>query len=534
MLKALLKTRLQALFAQLFTFGRAGKKRSAGMKLLIALLAVYVIGSLGFSVGAMFDMLYVPYRDAGLRVLYHAMCTLTAFMMSFVGSVFLAQSTLYDAKDNDMLLSLPIRPGTILLSRTAVLLLFVFMFQQLILLPSAVVWLIHGPVSFSGILMYILTSLLLPLPALALSLLGGWLLAIITQRVKRKSLVTTLLSLLFLFAYFALFSQLPKYLSRLIASGEQIAQAFQKALFPAWHYGLAIAEGSLTSLLLFALTAILPLTLVLYVISRSYLRILTMKRGAPKAVYTAGPMKEGSLKAALLKKELRRFFSCPAYMLNSGLGLAFMLALPVLLLVNRGILDQLMAQTSLTGVAPETFTLLILTMITAMNMVSAPSVSLEGKALWILKSLPVSPMDALLGKVKAHLTICLPPVLLACAATALIQGAALPLALLMAALPALMTLMSGLLGVLLNLRFPKFDWTHEIEPVKQGIGTILTMLVSFLMVAGPAALYALVLKGNPGLVFFAALTAIFYAVVCGLLYLLLRRWGTKAFLDLNA
>ncbi len=514
MLKALLKTRLQALFAQLFTFGRAGRKRSAGMKLLIALLAVYVIGSLGFSVGAMFDLLYVPYRDAGLRVLYHAMCALAAFMMSFVGSVFLSQSMLYDARDNDLLLSLPIKPGMILLSRTAVLLLFVFVFQQLILLPSAAVWLLHGPASFTGVLMYLLTSLLLPLPALALSLLGGWLLAIITQRVRRKSLVVTLLSLLFLFAYFALFSQLPKYLSRLIAAGEQIAQAFRKALFPAWHYGLAVAEGNPGSLLLFALTAVLPLMLVLYVISRSYLRILTQKRGAPRAVYTGGPMKAGSLKTALLRKELQRFFSCPAYMLNSGLGLVFMLALPVLLLVNRSILDQLMAQISLTGAAPETFTLLILTMITALNMVSAPSVSLEGKALWILKSLPVSPMDALLSKVRAHLMICLPPVLLACVTTALIQGAALPLLLLMIALPSLMTLMSGLLGVLLNLRFPKFDWTHEIEPVKQGIGTILTMLASFLMVA--------------------ALTAIFYAAVCGLLYLLLRRWGTKAYLDLTA
>ncbi len=534
MLKALLRTRLQALFAQLFTFGRAGKKRPLGMKLLIALLAVYVIASLGFSVGAMFDMLYIPYRDAGLRVLYHAMCGMAAFMMSFVGSVFLAQSMLYDARDNDMLLSLPIKPGMILLSRTAVLLLFTFVFQQLILLPSAVVWLIHGPADPAGILMYLLTSLLLPLPSLALSLLGGWLLALVTSRVRRKSLVVTLLSLLFLLSYFAVFSQIPKYLNRLIASGEQIAQAFQKALFPAWHYGLAIAQGSLPSLALFALTAVLPLLIVLYAVSGSYLRILTMKRGAPKVAYTGGPMKEGSPKAALLKKELLRFVSCPAYMLNSGLGLVFMLALPVLLLVNRGVLEQLMAQTSLTGAAPEAFTLLILTMITALNMVSAPSVSLEGKALWILKSMPVSPIDALTAKVGAHLTVCLPPALLACAATALIQGAALPLALVMVALPALMTLMSGLTGVLLNLRFPKFDWTHEIEPVKQGVGTILTMLASFLMVAGPAALYALVLKDSLGLVYFGVLAALFYAAVCALLYLLLRRWGAKAFLDLKA
>lgn len=534
MLKALLVTRLQALFAQLFTFGRAGKKRSGWMKLLIALLVVYVIASLGFSVGMMFDMLYAPYRDAGLRVLYHAMCALAAFTMSFVGSVFLAQSMLYDAKDNEMLLALPIRPGMILLSRTSVLLLFVFVFQQLILLPSAVVWILHGPVDFSGILMYLLTSLLLPLPVLALSLLGGWLLALITSRVRRKSLVTMLLSLLFLLAYFIVFSQIPKYLNQLITSGEQIAQAFQKALFPVWHYGLAIAQGSLPSLALFALTAILPLLVTLYIVSGSYLRILTMKRGAPKAVYTGGPMKQGSLKAALLRKELLRFFTCPAYMLNSGLGLVFMLALPVLLLFSRGILDQLMAQTSLTGVAPETFTLLILTLITAMSMISAPSVSLEGKALWILKSMPVSPVDVLLGKVGAHLTICLPPVIVACIATALIQKASLPLALVMLALPALMTLMSGLTGVLLNLRFPKFDWTHEIEPVKQGVGTILTMLASFLMVAAPAALYALVLKDSLDLVFFAALTALFYAAVCGLLYLLLRRWGTRAFLDLTA
>ena len=51
-----------------------------------------------------------------------------------------------------------------------------------------------------------------------------------------------------------------------------------------------------------------------------------------------------------------------------------------------------------------------------MNLLTPPSVSLEGKTLWLLQSLPVTPWQALRAKLDLHLACTLPPAPLPCCA----------------------------------------------------------------------------------------------------------------------
>ena len=63
----------------------------------------------------MAEMLCVPFVDAGFSWLYFAVMGLMAIAVGIIGSVFSTYSTLYLAKDNDMLLAMPIKPRTYLL-----------------------------------------------------------------------------------------------------------------------------------------------------------------------------------------------------------------------------------------------------------------------------------------------------------------------------------------------------------------------------------------------------------------------------------
>jgi hypothetical protein len=45
----------------------------------------------------------------------------------------------------------------------------------------------------------------------------------------------------------------------------------------------------------------------------------------------------------------------------------------------------------------------------------------------------------------------------------------------------------------INLHFPKFDWINEIQPIKQGLATMLTMFGAAAIVAALVMLYALLL-----------------------------------------
>lgn len=534
MFKALLKSRLQGAFASMFTFGKAGKKRGPLKKALIALLVVYVVADIALVAGMLFNSLYSPFFDAGLSWLYFAIAALTAFFMSFISSIFLTQPMLFEPRDNELLLSLPVPPGLILLSRMTVLLIFTFVTQLLLLLPAAGVWFIYGPVSAKSILIFVLASLMLPLLSLSLASLAGWLLALVSSRIKRKTLVITLLSVTLLAAYFYAITQIESILGRLVENGAGIALAVRQTLFPAYHFGWAVAQTSWLSLLRFALCAFLPFLLVFALISRSYLHILTTKRGAARREYVNAPMNTRSPKSALLLKELRRFFSSSTYMLNGGMGLLFILAFPLVLLIKPDTLDSILAAFALTPDLVGAAAVLALCLMASLNMISAPSISLEGKSFWIIKSLPIAPKDILLIKAAAQLVLSVPVVVISSLLMILILRTSPLLSLMLFLLPLLLTVFNAFLGVTLNLRFPKLDWSHETEAIKQGASGVFTLLGGFLAVVAPTLIYIFFLRNIIGSIPVMAVTALLLAAAILLLYRHLTGRAQELFLSLGA
>ena len=533
MLKALVTIQLRAAFMMLFNPGKSSKKRKPLGKVLIVLAVIYILGALGFSLGYYLYAMFQAFHPAGLTWFYFSLTGITAFVFSFIGSIYLAQSTLFNAKDNELLLSMPIRPGFILLSRTCVLYLLALLFQAVVLVPALVVWLLLAPVSLSGILVFLLANVLLPLPTLALSILLGWLLAQVSSRLRHKNLLIILLSLLFLGAYFFGYGKLMGAMGNLLIQGQEMAKAVQSTLFPAYHYGLAIAQPSLMSLLLYSLCCLVPFALVLLIVKANYVKVLTTRRGAPKLAYKGGGMKEGSLMKALITKELRRFFSSPVYIMNSAIGLVFMVALPFILLFDQGTLVMLKTQFNLTDELIGAAAVLAISLLASSAFISAPSISLEGKSLWILQTLPVSPIQSLLAKAAAHVLICSLPI----AVSGILLGIILKLGvyqtLMSLLVPLLVSAFCALLGLELNLRFPKLDWRTETEPVKQSMSTFLAMALGFATVAGAGALYFFLLQGKLTSNLYLALAAILFALLSYAVFLHLKQKADDAYLDLS-
>lgn len=532
MLKTLIAIQLRGLLGNLQLPGRRRKRGKPANKWLAALLVVYILGSLGISLGFTFQQMHSAFAPLGLTWYYFALVGLMAFVLSFIGSVFLAQSSLFSAKDNELLLSLPIPPRLILATRMASLYVFALGVQALVLLPALVVYVIYGSVRWAGLLLLLPAWLLLPLMTLTLSCLLGFILALVSSRLRHKNLVIILLSLGFLAAYFVGYSRLMRLMDELLRSGQQFADALRNSLPPAYHFGQAVAQGSLPSFLLYALFCLVPFGAVFYLLSRNYARVLSTKRGTPRVAYRGGGLVAGSARKALLVKECRRFFGSPVYLMNTGISLLFMLGLPIYLLFDRSLLvamEQLGLPASLLGglaIAAQTA-------MAGSVMISAPSISLEGKALWILKSLPVSALDVLRVKAAAHILISLPIVLLSGLAYAwLLHTSALDTIYLLL-LPLLANACAALLGVALNLRFARFDWRTETEPVKQSMSTFLTMTIGFGTPGLLAALYAFWLADKVSLSLFMLMSALFF-MLCGLaLYSHLKKKADHAFLALG-
>ena len=536
MLKALIKVQLQSMFSRGFIRGGRSSKKPKNKLLsrfLIILVAVYIIGALGFSLGFTFHSLLTAFSFLKLLWLYFSIAGMTAFLFSFLGSVYLAQTSLFSAQDNDLLLSMPLQPAKILLARSLALYLIALFVQALVLLPALIVYFIYGSFNLGVLVMALLTGLLLPLPTLALSILLGWLLALISSRLRRKNLVVVLLSVAALAAYFMGYSRLISAMEEMVQRGHQIAQAVQGAIPPAYHYGLALAEGSVPSLLLFALFCVLPFALVMLLVAANYRRVLTTRRGAPKIAYTGGGLKANSLMQALTIKEVRRFFASPIYMLNTGISLLFMLGLPIYLAIDKSALNMFHQELGYLTPYLGAAAVGVLSMMAGSVFISSVSISLEGKALWIIQSLPVRPIQALLAKAAAHVVLTLPVSLIA----GIILGVVFQLDAFMFAscllLPLLFTVFSSLLGLVLNLRFPKLNWRNETEPVKQSMSPFLAMTLGFLIALTLMGLGGYLISKGFNTQLYILLCMAFITLASGLLYLALKAKADKAFLDLS-
>ena len=247
MLKTLLKVQFAALKASLLRSRRKQAKGGTGRTIGFAVLFLYVIICFFIMFGSMFSSICMPLHELGLGWLYFAIAGLMAFMLTFIGNVFATQTQLFDAKDNELLLSMPIAPKFILGSRMLLLLALDLGYVLLVMGPAGVVYCMNYPVTALSVAYFIISTLLLPLMVQAFSCLVAWVISLISSKMRNKNIITMVVSLLFLAAYFYLYSKMGDIISGLIANGTAIAVAFKKYAFPAYYFGVGIAEHNLCS-----------------------------------------------------------------------------------------------------------------------------------------------------------------------------------------------------------------------------------------------------------------------------------------------
>ena len=110
---------------------KTGKKDSPSFGKIIFMLLIigYVAVVFGLMFGIMFDKILKPFRLIGYEWLYFGIMAILVVLLCFVGSVFVTQQEIYGAKDNELLLAMPIKTIDILLSRVFVLLIVNYLYE---------------------------------------------------------------------------------------------------------------------------------------------------------------------------------------------------------------------------------------------------------------------------------------------------------------------------------------------------------------------------------------------------------------------
>lgn len=530
MTKALLKKQILEVFSWLYVDKKSGSKRSHGKIILFSLLYGFLFLYLA---GIFFFMSYGicgPLSSMGYGWLYFLIVSLIGIVFGVVGSVFNTYASLYVAKDNDLLLSLPIPASKILFARLSGVYVMGLMYELVVMIPALIVWFIYGSYNFLGAIFSILLPIVISFFVLTLSCVLGWVVALIAVRVKNKSLVTVLIALAVLVLYFVGYYKVYDMISNMLINAEAIANSAKSILYPFYQMGLA-AEGNPPAMLIF--TAIVGvLFFVTYtILSRSFFSLATKNKSTHKA-HKKEDLKYRGSSLALFKKEAKRFLASPTYILNCSLGSVFMIAAAVFLLIKGDDVYSIAAM--LLSDRLDSLMLLALLCvgtIGSMNDITAPSVSLEGKSIWIIQSLPVSPYKALLAKLYLHLVLTIPPYLLLAVVAVSVLKISFGYAVLTVVCALAFALLMALFGLFMNLLAPNLKWTNEMIPIKQSLSVTVTLFGGWVVAAIFSLLYILVRAFISPLIYLIFLTVVFAAASI-LLFIWLKKRGARIFATL--
>ena len=309
MLNTLIKKQYQECFRSYFVNPKTQKRRSklgiAGMFLLFAFLMLFLAAmffGMSFLMGGQL-------LASGLDWLFFVLMGIMAILLGTFGSVFNTYSTLYLAKDNEMLLSMPIPPSTILITRMTLVYGMSLLYSSIVWIPAVVYAWIFGSVSIAAVVFDVLLVFLVALFVTVVTCVLGWLVALAASHIRNKSFVIVLVSLVLFGGYYYVCFNMMSILQRLLLNAQALGEGIRVWANVLYQLGKAAAGDSKAMAIFSGITVVL-FVVCFVVLSKSFLRIATKNKGEAKKTGKV-TVKSRSLSSTLLHRELRRFASSP-------------------------------------------------------------------------------------------------------------------------------------------------------------------------------------------------------------------------------
>lgn len=408
-------------------------------------------------------------------------------------SIFKAGSIIFEVKTYETMITLPVSPVAIVLSR------FVNMYIQNLLmgfvfmLPAAMVYLLLLQPGITFYIGMIIGTILMPLIPMALATVVGGIIVAISSRMKHKNLVAIILSMGVTIAILVGSITLSnaglniELTEEMLVDISVMAEQQLYGIYPVSKlFTEAVVDGNWISLFLFTVLNIGIFGILVALVQWKFVAIcnaLYSKSGGQK--YEMQELTQKKVLGALYSKELKRYFSSSIYVLNTAIGYVMVLLLAIGILIYG--MDRIEAAMEMTGILTKALPF-VLAFCIGISSTTNCAISIEGKQWWLTKSLPISTRDIFDAKMLVNLTVAIPSyivtmiLLFIAIKPNFIEGVWFLL------VPLVYILFSTVVGITINCKMPLLNWESEAEAVKQGGSTFIAMLVNMFCGILPAIL----------------------------------------------
>lgn len=487
------------------TFSADGSKKQKKMK-IAAIAAMFALVAFIFIFYC--ALLTYSYIAMGLTEAVMPMLMAAASIFIIMTTIFKANGFLFASKDDDLLMSLPVKTSHIVLSRFASLYIFEAAVTALIIVPSLIVWLFCLGFDAAVLIKGLLSVLLIPMIPLAAAALIGIVITYIAVRFKYKNLVMTVLGMVCLLAimYFSFtagsmdtadFSEINAMLLNMVISVYPPAKLFALGMNGdiLAYIGLIILSAAIFA----AVTALIAL---------NFKKITTMLISHhSKSNYKMEALKTSGVLKSLIGREFKHYFSMSGYVMNTGFSLVLMPVAAVAVFFIKDI-DTLI---NIPGAASQISILLpvVCLFFTSLSSTTFPSVSLEGSSVWLTASLPVDFKTIYLSKILMNLILSLPSSLISIVLFIIRFKPDTVFAAAALLVPTACAVFMAFFGLAVNLKFPNFEWTNPTTVIKQSAAGLVCSFGGLIITFGSGAL--ILLTELPSAAIYAVLFILFTA-----------------------
>lgn len=472
----LTKVNLKNIFS---SFTRTEGKKKSFSKSFIVVAALLYLAVYIFIIAneALPSFIELGGQELFLVLVFMLVSVYIAFM-----NIFRIKSTIFDFKDYDLLMSLPVKKNTVLASKLITLCFYNYLYELLLMIPCYLAYIKNVPVSANFHVIYIISMLFLPIVPIAISSIVGIVVSAIMSLFGSKKIGQYLSYLIVLVIAFGISFGSSKLNAQSIITklNDLIPTLNNKYPLVNIYYDI-IQNLSYTRLLQFILLSIVLFTAVVFIIGILYDKIRTnLLKTKTKDNYQIKEYNQRSQLGALYKKEMKRLFASSSYVFNTLLGCFLLIIGLILLLVIKD--DYIEKVLSFPGMMDylKIYGPMVISLFVSMSTTTCCSISLEGKNLWILKTSPVKTFTIYLSKILVNLTFTLATSIISATILTIYFKLSLFQSLYMFLTPIAFSILMAVLGLIINLVFPKLDWDNEVRVIKQSFAPFLAIMIGML------------------------------------------------------
>ncbi|MBR2641201.1 hypothetical protein IKD49_01935 [Candidatus Saccharibacteria bacterium] len=502
---------------------------------------------LGVSIGAMMLLsgvaMMMGLKEDGTETSILSMYAIVTTIIILMEGSYKAIDLLFKPRDNDTLLSMPIKKSTIIFVRMIKFYLFEMIYCLIFLLPAIIAYAINVEVEASFYLVAITMLILIPVIPLTAACLIGLLISLISGKFKHKTFWRVSLSFLVMFATvgFALMINTSSDLDGrgIVMIGDKLTEFY----YPASTFVNLATHFDVLEYLIFIIINLAVLAFTVIIISQFCFRIITRLNIESQSKITDAKysFKGHSQTIAMIKKEMTRYFNTPVLLTNTAMGLVFfVVAVGALCLKFDDLASSLISSVEefplsadeMRGFLPGV-TFAMVAFASLLTCITATMISLEGRAFNILKTMPIRGVKVIMSKVFAAMLLIVPVTAIGSLVMAIrFRFGVLETVLVLVGVIAL-PLVTELIGILINLKYPRFNADNDTVVVRQSASVMVATFIGLGMVLVTISLTFATVFLTGQIVGLAIMDAV-YVIVALFLYFAISMRGDEKYLRLVA